>query len=65
MGAGQLRAEIDPQGLEGFCSYVADISWLVLAGFYCACANSYFTFKLLRMWSPMIFFDWPPGQGVP
>ena len=65
MGASQLHAETDPQWLEGFCSYRADISWLILAGFYCACASSYITFKLLCMQSPMIFPDWPAGQGGP
>ena len=48
VGAGQLPAETDLR-LEGFCSYRADPSWLVLAAFtvhvqvavlfqsYCAC----------------------------
>ena len=53
-----------PQGLEGFYSYRADISGLVLVGFYCACTSSYITLKLLFMWSPMIFLDWPPGKRV-
>ena len=41
-----------------------DISWLVLAGFYCTCTSSCISLKLLCMWSPMIFLDWPPEKGV-
>ena len=63
MGAGQLQEEIDPQWLEGFFSYRADVCWLVLAGFYCACACSYIILKLLCMQSPIIFLDWHQGRG--
>ena len=53
-----------PSGaLKGFYSYRADISWLVLAGFYCLYTNSYITLNLLHMWPPMVFLDRPPGKG--
>lgn len=42
-----------------------DISCVVLAGFYCPRTSNYITLKLLCMWSPMIFLDWPLGKGVP
>ena len=53
-----------PQGLEGFCAYWVDPSWLVLVGFSCACTSSCITLKLLHMWSSMIFLDWPLEKGV-
>ena len=62
MGAGPPWAQTDPHGLVGFYSYKADISWLVLAGFYCVCKSSYITFKLLCMWSPMNF-PWFTTRG--
>ena len=61
---GQLQAEIDPQWSEGSYSFRADISWLVLVGFYCACATSYITFKLVCVQSPMIFLDCHVGCGT-
>ena len=48
----------------GFYSCRVDISWLVLVGFYHACAVSYVTLKLLHMTSPMIFLDCPPRGGA-
>ena len=45
-------------------SYRVDPSWVVLAGFYCTRTSSCITLKLLCMWSPMIFLDWPLGKGI-
>ena len=41
----------------------AGSSWLVSVCFYCSCTSTSITLKLLRMWSPMIFLDWPPEKG--